>query len=86
MQTFFIFVSCQRGQTYGVGRAILKEVPGVKEVSSISGKWDLLVQLTADRSRDVGELVNERMAAIEGIRKTKTIVAYFVYNPEDAYF
>lgn len=86
MQTFFIFVSCARGQTYSVGRAILKEVPGVKEVSSISGKWDLLVKLAVDEARDVGELINERLAAIEGIRKTKTIVAYFVYNPEDVYF
>lgn len=86
MQTFFIFVSCARGQTYPVGRAILKEVPGVKEVSSISGKWDLLVQLAVDESRDVGELINERLAAIDGIKKTKTIVAYYVYNPEDVFF
>lgn len=86
MQTFFIFVSCARGQTYTVGRAILNDVPGVKEVSSISGKWDLLVQLAVDEARDVGELINERLAAIEGIRKTKTLVAYYVYNPDDVFF
>lgn len=86
MQTFFIFVSCERGQTYPVGRAILKDVPGVKEVSSISGKWDLLVQLAVDEARDVGELINEKLAGIDGIRKTKTLVAYYVYNPDDVYF
>lgn len=86
MQTFFIFVACERGQTYTVGRTILKDVPGVKEVSSISGKWDLLVQLVVDEASDVGRLINERLAAIDGIRRTKTIVAYYVYNPDDVFF
>jgi DNA-binding Lrp family transcriptional regulator len=86
MQNFFIFVSCERGQTYKVGRRIAKEVPGVLEVSSISGKWDLLVRLSIEERKDVGELVNDRLAAIDGIRKTKTLVAYHVYNPDDVYF
>jgi DNA-binding Lrp family transcriptional regulator len=86
MQTFFIFVSCARGQTYTVGRAILAEVPGVKEVSSVSGKWDLLVQLIVHEANDVGQLINERLAAIDGIRKTKTLVAYYVYNRDDVFF
>ena len=76
MQTFFIFVSCQRGQTYAVGRAILRDVPGVREVSSISGKWDLLIKIVVDSREDVGELINDKLAAIEGIRRTKTVVAY----------
>ncbi len=86
MQSFFIFISCERGQTNNVGRRIVKEVPGVKEVSSISGKWDLLVQLNVDERQNVGELVNDRLAAIDGIRKTKTLVSYYVYNPEDVFF
>lgn len=86
MQSFFIFVRCDRGQTYEVGRRIVRDVPGVKEVSSISGKWDLLVQLAVDDRQDVGELINERLAAIDGIKRTKTLVAYFVYNPDDVFF
>lgn len=86
MQSFFIFVRCERGQTYEVGRRIVRDVPGVKEVSSISGKWDLLVQLAVDDRQDVGELINERLAAIDGIKRTKTLVAYFVYNPDDVFF
>ena len=86
VQTFFVFVGCAVGQTYKVGRAIARDVPCVKEVSSISGKWDLLVKLAIDTREDVGELVNDRLAAIEGIRRTKTIVAYHVYDPADVYF
>ncbi|MBB6227916.1 DNA-binding Lrp family transcriptional regulator [Polymorphobacter multimanifer] len=86
MQTFFISVSCERGQTYTVGREILKAVPGVREVSAISGKWDLLVKLVIEEGFDVGQLVNEKLAAVPGIRRTKTQVAYFVYNPDDVFF
>jgi DNA-binding Lrp family transcriptional regulator len=86
MQSLFISVKCDRGQTYTVGRRILKEVPHVKEVSSISGKWDLLVQLRVPPGVDMGELINEKIAGIEGIRRTKTQIAYFVYNREDVFF
>lgn len=83
---FFVFVRCARGQTQAVGRAIIKTVPGVKEVSSISGKWDLLVKLLIDPREDLGAVVNDKLAHIEGIVRTETIVAYHVYNEEDAYF
>lgn len=85
-QTFFAFVKVDLGQTYAVGRQILKDVPYVKEVSSISGKWDLLVKLVIDGREDVGELINTKLAAIPGIRKTKTMVAYFVYDKDDVFF
>lgn len=85
-QTFFIFIQTELGQTYTVGLKVLKEVANVKEVSSISGKWDLLVKLEIDGREDVGRLINAQLAAIPGIRKTKTTVAYFVYDPEDVFF
>lgn len=85
-QQFFVFVQVERGMTYKVGRRLVKEVPHVKEVSSISGKWDLLVKIVVDSREDVGELINDKLAAIDGIRRTKTVVAYFVYNPDDVYF
>ena len=44
------------------------------------------MQLVVDEARDVGELINERLAAFDGIRKTKSLVAYYVYNPEDVFF
>ena len=85
-QQFFVFAQCERGMTYKVGRAVIAEVPHVKEVSSISGKWDLLIKIVVDSREDVGELINDKLAAIDGIRRTKTVVAYFVYNPDDVYF
>jgi DNA-binding Lrp family transcriptional regulator len=85
-QTFFAFVRVDLGKTYEVGRRIIREVPYVKEVSSVSGSWDLLVKIVIDTREDVGELVNEKLSAIPGIRRTKTMVAYFVYNKDDVFF
>lgn len=85
-QTFFAFVRVDLGKTYEVGRQIIRDVPYVKEVSSISGSWDLLVKIVIDTREDVGELINEKLSAIPGIRRTKTMVAYFVYNKEDVFF
>lgn len=85
-QQFFVFAKCERGRTYEAGRRVVKEVPNVVEVSSISGKWDLLIKIVVDPNEDVGQIINERLAAIESIRKTKTQVAYFVYNPDDVFF
>jgi DNA-binding Lrp family transcriptional regulator len=85
-QTFFVFVRVELGKTYDVGRRILREVPYVREVSSISGSWDLLVRVVIDTREDVGELINDKLSAIPGIRRTKTMVAYFVYNKDDVFF
>jgi DNA-binding Lrp family transcriptional regulator len=85
-QTFFVFIRVDLGKTYEVGRQILREVPYVREVSSVSGTWDLLVKIVIDTREDVGELINEKLAAIPGIRRTKTMVAYFVYDREDVFF
>ncbi len=85
-QTFFVFVRVDLGKTYEVGRRIIKDVPYVAEVSSVSGTWDLLVKLVIDTREDVGELINENLSAIPGIKRTKTMVAYFVYNKEDVFF
>ena len=85
-QTFFVFVRVDLGKTYDVGRRILRDVPYVREVSSISGSWDLLVRIVIDTREDVGELINDKLSAIPGIRRTKTKVAYFVYNKDDVFF
>lgn len=85
-QAFYVFVKCTVGQTYDVGRRILKDVPHVREVLSISGRWDLLVKLVIDTREDVGELINAKLAGVGDITDTETIVAYHIYDREDVYF
>ncbi len=85
-QQFYVFVKCRIGQTYDVGRAILRDVPHVREVLSISGRWDLLVKIVIDTREDVGELINRKLAGVGDIQDTETFVAYPVYDREDVFF
>jgi len=85
-QQFYVFVKCVVGQTYDVGRRILRDVPHVREVLSISGRWDLLVKIVIDTREDVGELVNRALAGVGDITDTETIVAYPVYDKGNVFF
>ena len=85
-QQFYVFAKVRIGQTYDVGRAILRDVPHVREVLSISGRWDLLVKIVIDTREDVGELINKRLAGVGDILATETIVAYPVFDKGDVYF
>ncbi len=85
-QIFYVFVKVGIGQTYTVGRKILADVPHVREVLSISGRWDLLVKIVIDTREDVGELINAKLAGVGGILDTETIVAYPVYDKGDVFF
>jgi DNA-binding Lrp family transcriptional regulator len=85
-QQFFVFVKVKVGTTYEVGRRILSDVPHVREVLSISGRFDLLVRIVIDTREDVGELINQKLAGVGGILDTETIVAYPVYDKSDVYF
>jgi DNA-binding Lrp family transcriptional regulator len=78
-QRFYIFLRCHPGKTYAVGLAIAKKhLAYVTEISSISGKWDLLLRVVIDNRLDIGKLLSEEMLAVDGIAKTKTVIAYDV--------
>ena len=85
-QQFYVFVKCTVGKTYEVGRRILTDVPHVREVLSISGRWDLLVKIVIDAREDVGELIQAKLAGVGDIQDTETIVAYHVYERADIFF
>jgi len=84
---FFVFLQCASGKTYDVGQEIARRRnPSVVWISSISGEWDLLLDVRIDSQKDVGREMVELLRDIDGIQRTNTIVAYPVFNPEDVYF
>lgn len=87
MQRFFVFIECDPGKTYDLGMKIAKaKIKHVSEISSISGKWDLLLRVEIDNRLDVGREVISRILELGNVRRTKTIVAYSIFDPEDVYF
>ncbi len=86
-QRFYVFIQCDPGRTYDVGSAIIAaKKPFVAEISSTSGKWDLLLRIEIDNRKDVGKEIVRILSDVENIRRTKTIVAYPIFDPEDIYF
>jgi DNA-binding Lrp family transcriptional regulator len=86
-QRFFIFVKCDPGKAYEVGMAIIRrKLEYVADVSSISGKWDLLLRVELDDRRDVARTIIEPLIEIGHIKRTKTLFAYDVYDPADVFF
>ncbi len=61
----------------------LLEIPGVAEVYSVTGEYDLVAILRLARHEDLAEVVTERMTKIEGITQTRTMIAFKAYSRED---
>ncbi|HEV8193024.1 MAG TPA: Lrp/AsnC ligand binding domain-containing protein [Ktedonobacterales bacterium] len=58
-------------------------IPGVAEVYSITGEYDLVALLKLARYEDLAEVVTERMIALEAIQRTQTMMAFKAYSRED---
>ena len=56
--------------------ADISRIPGVYEVSVISGAWDMLLKVRASSVEEIGRLVVDRLRATKGIDKTETCVSF----------
>jgi Lrp/AsnC family transcriptional regulator, leucine-responsive regulatory protein len=54
----------------------ISKIPGVYEVSVISGEWDMLLKVRAGSVEEIGRLVVDRLRGTKGIEKTETCVAF----------
>ena len=75
--TAYVFVTftnkdvSQRSLAEGISR-----IPGVYEVSVISGEWDIMLKVRAASVEEVGTLVIDKLRATRGVEKTETCVAF----------
>lgn len=58
-------------------------IEGVAEVYSVSGDWDLVAILRVPEWEQIAQVVTERLAAIEGIESTNTLVAFRMFSKAD---
>jgi len=57
--------------------------PGVSEVYSIAGEWDLAAILRVQRNEDVADLVTHRILKTPGVEETETLIAFKAYSRHD---
>lgn len=84
VQQFFIFVRCEPGRSYAVALDIARAKKNVvRETSSISGEWDLLLLVEVPSGVDVGREVASLFEGIAGIVRTSTIAAFRLWPDDD---
>ena len=76
MQTIFVMVKCELGQTYKVASQAVDLLEHVSEVHSISGQYDLMLKCHLEDGQDIGHFVTEDVQRLQGVRDTYTLIAF----------
>ena len=82
MISALVLINVQRRMVNATAQALL-EIPGVAEVYSVTGEYDLVAILRLAQHEDLAEFVTERMTKIDGIIQTRTMIAFKAYSRED---
>jgi DNA-binding Lrp family transcriptional regulator len=61
----------------------LADVAGVAEAYSVTGEWDFVAILRVPETEQLARVVTERLAKLDGIARTYTMVAFEAYSKHD---
>ena len=82
MVTAIILINTDRARTVQVGEA-LSDLPGISEVYSVAGRYDLVAMVRVAHNDDLANLVTRALPGIEGIRATETMISFRAYSRHD---
>ncbi|MDD2463745.1 MAG: Lrp/AsnC ligand binding domain-containing protein [Desulfobulbus sp.] len=82
MVTSIILINAERNAINQVAEK-LQEIPGISEVYSVSGQYDLVAIIRVKTNDDLATLVTREMLTIDGISKTETMLAFQAYSRHD---
>ena len=85
MLTAFVLVDADPAFIAGLGRA-LAALDGVTEVYSVTGDEDLIAVLRVADHEQIARIVTEEIAALDGVIRTRTMIAFRQYDPADIGF
>ncbi len=61
----------------------LTAIPGITEVYSVSGDYDLVAMIRVSDNEQMAQVVTDRLRKVEGITHTETLIAFRVYSQHD---
>ncbi len=82
MISALVLLNVRRDSINSTAQSLLK-IPGVAEVYSVTGEYDLVAVLHLARYEELAEVVTDRMVALDGIVRTQTMMAFKAYSRED---
>lgn len=59
---------------------LLAEMPGVAEVYSVAGNYDLVAVLSVADNEELADLVTGKIRKVSGITRTETLIAFRSYS------
>jgi DNA-binding Lrp family transcriptional regulator len=82
MVTAIVLIQVEPGSV-GPAAEGLAALPGVSEVYSVAGEWDLVAILRVARNEDLADLVTSSLATVAGVVATETLIAFRAYSRHD---
>jgi DNA-binding Lrp family transcriptional regulator len=61
----------------------IADLPGIAEVYSVTGDWDLVAVVRVRQHEQLAEIVTGHLAALDGIVHTTTMIAFKAYSRHD---
>jgi len=72
-----------QGEQTGRASELLAEMPGVAEVYSVAGNYDLVAVLSVAGNETLADLVTEKIRKVSGITRTETLIAFRSYSKRE---
>jgi DNA-binding Lrp family transcriptional regulator len=80
--TAFILLNVAPGLVKPLAERLL-DVPGVAEVYSVAGPFDLVAVVRVKQHDQLADLVTGEVAALEGVERTETLISFRAYSKRD---
>jgi len=77
-----VLIEAERSAISTLG-GILADIEGVREAYSVTGEWDFVAIVHVRRHEDLAEVVTSRIAQLEGVSRTQTMVAFEAFSRHD---
>lgn len=82
MVSAVVLLTVKRGKINEVAET-LAGMPGVSEVYSVGGRYDLVAIIRVKDNDALAELVTNHMLLVKGIRDSETLIAFRVFSQHD---
>jgi DNA-binding Lrp family transcriptional regulator len=77
-----VLIACEIDSIAEAAEAIAG-IPGVSEVYSVAGEWDLVAIVRVTEHEDLARVIPGGLGKVEGVERTETLIAFQVYSKHD---
>jgi DNA-binding Lrp family transcriptional regulator len=82
MATAIVLLNVEPQETAKIAET-LAALPGVSEVYSVAGHYDLVAIVRVSSNEALADVVTERIRGVSGVRTSQTLIAFRAYSQYD---